>query len=288
MRMYRASFNSVVWAAVGFSVFLAAGCGSDVPPPVTLETAGVEPNTSVEPLAVCLREGVTDDGLMRPVWLKDHRGDLVRQLRLFAVTGPTATPGLYPTEEHRLAYWYNARAAWAIMLAVLGEYEAKAWRARQLPRTFPLDGRQMSLAEIDDLLAAREDWRIVAAAPGASLQRARLPGEPFSADDVRTRVPRRLDAFLDDPKRFVIDVEAQTVRVPPVLWRVRQRILSEYRRKYDARGASLLTALLPHASTATTRRLQDAVGYEVAPAKRRSRILALLDEFGEFSAEAID
>jgi hypothetical protein len=280
------SFNSVLVAACVLSAALV-GCELRTPPPVAMETADVEPNASTDALAICLREGVTDDGLMRPVWLKDHREKLTDQLERFAVTGPTATPKLYPTEEHRLAYWYNARAGWAIMLAILGEYESADWRSRQLPRAFPLDGRKMSLAEIDDLLAARDDWRIVAAAPGACLQRARLPREPFTPDDVRARIPRRLDALLDDPKRFVIDVEAQKVRVPPVLWRVRQRVLAEYRRRYNARGANLVTALLPHASLATTRRLQDAVGYRIVPAERRNRILALFDEFGEFSAEAI-
>ncbi len=272
---------------LGLLVWLAVGCGSAEPEPISLETANVEPNASVDALAICLREGVTEDGLMRPEWLRDNRDDLRRQLRLFAVTGPTATPERYPTEADRIAYWYNARAGWAIMLAILGEYESDDWRSRQLPRTFPLDGRSMSLALIDDELASRDDWRIVAAAPGASLQRARLPRVPFDANGVRECIADRLDAFLDDERRFVIDVEAQTVDVPPVLWRVRERILAEYRRKYDARGANLLTALLPHASTSTTRRLQDAVGYRIVPAKRGSRILAILDEFGEFGAEAI-
>ncbi|MFW5731687.1 MAG: hypothetical protein ACOCZU_00600 [Planctomycetota bacterium] len=285
--MVRRSFNSALWMCGGLLVWLVVGCGLAEPDPVSLETANVEPNASVDALAICLREGVTDDGLMRPEWLRDNRDDLRRQLRLFAVTGPTVTPELYPTEADRIAYWYNARAGWAIMLAILGQYESDDWRLRQLPRRFPLDGRSMSLALIDDELASRDDWRIVAAAPGASLQRARLPSEPFDANGVRECIADRLDAFLDDEQRFVIDVEAQAVRVPPVLWRVRERILAEYRNKYDARGANLLTALLPHASTSTTRRLQDAVGYRIVPAKRRSRILAILDEFGEFGSEAI-
>lgn len=288
MRMVRRSFNSALWVCAGLLVWVAVGCGPQVADPVSLEIANVEPNTSVDALAVCLREGVTDDGLMRPEWLKDNREDLLRQLKLFAVTGPTATPGRYPTEADRIAYWYNARAGWAIMLAILGEYESAQWRARQLPREFPLDGRSMSLALIDDELASRDDWRVVAAAPGASLQRARLPREPFDANGVRACIANRVDAFLDDERRFVIDVEAQAVRVPPVLWRLRERILAEYRSKYDARGANLLTALLPHASVSTTRRLQDAVGYRIVPAEPRSRILAIIDEFGEFGAEAIE
>ncbi|MFP4053919.1 MAG: hypothetical protein ACLFV7_08665 [Phycisphaerae bacterium] len=273
--MFRVLFNALLlWAAVA-----AVGCMPEVPPPVKLNTAGVDPNVDYTALVEILADGVTDDGLLVPDWLSDRETQLDRQLRLLAVTGPSVTPERFPTADSRLAYWYNARAAWSVKLAILGDYASENWTLRQRRRRFTLDGREMSLQEIDRILEDAGDWRILAAAPCATLNRAPLPREPFSADDVRGRIPMRIDTFLDSPKRFVIDVENQTVRVPPVLWMLRESILDEYCRRYGCRreGLTLTTALLPHAGPSATRRLQDAVGYDVVPS-RKPGVMALLEE----------
>ena len=273
--MFRPLFNALVlWIALA-----AVGCRPQVPPPVKLNTTGVDPNVDYTALGAILAEGVTDDGLLVPAWLDNREAELDRQLRLLAVTGPTATPERFPDADSRLAYWYNARAAWSVKLAMLGEYASENWTLRQRRRLFQLDGREMSLQEIDSILEDASDWRILAAAPCATLNRAPLPRKAFLAQDIQDRIPARIDAFLDSPQRFVIDIENQTVRVPPVLWLLRERIIDEYCRRTGCGrdDVTLTTALLHHAGPSATRRLQDAVGYDVAPS-RKPGVMALLEE----------
>jgi hypothetical protein len=191
---------------------------------------------------------------------------LERQAKLLAVTGPTATPELFSSADAELAYWYNARCAWSMKLALDCGCPKRMRRAELSDRPFPIDGRMMTLTGIDEVLAGEEDFRVLVASPGVCVQRSALPAEPFSAGDVRERIARRFDAFIDDFDRLPIDVAARKIRVPPVLWRVRDRVIGQYERTYQTRGATLSTALLPHVSGSASRRLHDAVGYDCVPA----------------------
>jgi len=244
------------------------------PAPVTLDAAGVTPAADYSSLGVVLEKCVTSRGLIIPDALAKHAAELDGQLKLLAVTGPAATPALFPTEEHAIAYWYNARAAWAMKLALLGDC-ASGKAVADMSRPFVLDGRQMTLERIDRVLESLGDWRLKAAAPCASIQRAGLPERPFSHDDIRARAAERLNEFIDDQERFVIDVPNMAVLVPPVLWRHREEIIAQYHAMYGGRGANLLTALLPHVGGSAQRRLQDAIGYDIRPADSRAGLLAL-------------
>ena len=244
---------------------------------VVLETKGVRPELHYYDLAIVLERVVTDDGLVIPMALRQQADRLERQLALLAVTGPTATPAQLPTEADRVAYWYNARAAWAMKLADLCQCPKEMRRGHLVDRAFPLDGRVMSLSAIDSELAEFEDWRVLVASPGVTLSRCRLPAEPFSAEDVHRRIDERLNQFIDDGKRFVVDVARKTVVVPPILWQYRDRLTAEYNRKYQTRGATFLTAMLPHTTGPAHRRLQDAIGYRCIPAGP-SLLVALFEE----------
>ena len=252
----------------------AAGCEHPCAP-ITLDTRGVVPAASYDGLAEVLATAVRRNGLANAEMLKKHAAALDAQLKLLAVTGPTATPKLLPTEAHRLAYWYNAHAAWSMKLLLVEECPAEVHRSRLEGRPFPLDGRTMTLRLIGRELERDEDFRTAAAVPGATTQHARLPGKPFEAKGIRRRIAERFAELIDDPLRFVIDIPHQRIVVPRCVWEVRERILRRHWRTYGVGGATLTTALLGHVSGSPHRRLQDAIGYRVVAAAEK---LTLVDE----------
>ena len=259
------------------SAALAACTGGCAPPqPVALELDGVAPAVTYDDLAFVLDKAVTDDGLLLPELLCRHIERLDAQLARLAVTGPTATPELFVGEEDELAYWYNARAAWSMKLAALCDCPKEMARCELTNRSFPLDGRSMTLSAIDELLAARDDWRVLVSSPGVTLIRNRLPERPYGPEDIHERIAEGISALVDDPRRFEVDIAQRRIRVPPVLWQYRRRLIAEHNRVYGARGANLTTALLPYVTGSAHRRLQDAVGYHATPA-RPSLLTAVLE-----------
>ena len=243
-----------------------AGCAAAPVQPVRLDTSGVRPDVNFADLAFILENATDEKGFLDYEALKKHAGRLDAQLKALAVSGPTASPGLYPTPEARLAYWYNARAAWAIKLAFDANCPRGGLaRACLEERPFPLDGRRMTLDTIDAVLAGEADWRIPAAAPCVRLHRPRLPRQPFEGNTVLCESHRRFEEFLADRSRFIIDVGSRTILFPPALWALRGRLIGDYDREYRTQGATLNTALLRFVSGLAEFRLQNAIGYAEAP-----------------------
>jgi len=258
---------------------LLCGCEGSIKP-VFLHKPDVEPKLDYTDLAAVLKGAVNnEDGLLIPDALKKRSELLDRQLALLQVVGPSATPNLLPTEEDRIAYWYNARASWAMKLSLMCGFPESFSRRELNGRRFTLDGRQMSLAQIDEVLAGFGDWRIAVVAPGVTLSRARLPSEPFDGRSIREQIPKRLNEFLYDRRRFVIDVQRKQIMVPPVLWELRQSLISSHEQTYGAKGANLTTALLPYLKGRALRRLQDAVGYRVVSAHSQLLSAFLIEDW---------
>ncbi len=234
-----------------------------------LQTESVSPSVDYLPLAKVLEDVIDEDGLVDADKLRESGDALRRQLKILAVTGPQSSGELLPRKSERLAYWYNARAAWALELARLEETPKKLSANTLERRKFPLDGREMTLAGIDELLIEHFGWSAAAAAPGIRTTRAAIEQKPVTGDkDVREIIKIRLNNFIDDDKRFVIDIRHKQVLVPPIIWRFREQIIVGYNNRYGTRGANLLTALLPHTSGSAHRRLQDAIGYDIRRASR--------------------
>ncbi len=240
---------------------LACGCGEAPCPPIVLDTSGVVPAVNYEPLAEVLADCVLRNGLADRDQLPLHADTLDRQLAILAVTGPTATPSLFPRRSDVLAYWYNACAAWSMKLLLARRCPRLIGPKALLDRQFPLDGRTMTLREIGRVLADEEDFRIAAAVPGATTCCARLPKAPVEPDGFSETVQRRFAELLDDDIRVYIDVPRQRVLIPPLLWQFRDRLIGEYERKCRTQGATLITALLARTTGSANRRLQEALGY---------------------------
>lgn len=251
---------------MGFlTAMAAAGCEHPLPPPVTLEVKDLAPAADYTQLDLVLQKVVTEDGLVRPDVLKDQEAKLDAQLKLLSITGPTATPQLFKTEDQRLAYWYNARAAWSMKLLLLADFpERIEWPETFARRQFKLDGRMMTLEEVDGILAADADWRTLAAAPCVCYQRAALPARALGADGIREAIAWRFRQFVESA-RFDVDTEHKRVQVPPKVWAAREFLVRSYEQEYVTRDATLQTALLPYLEGASARKLQGAMGYPCVP-----------------------
>ncbi len=257
-------------------LIITGGCEVGVEP-IILETADIEPRVDYGDLGFVLEKVVTPEGLLIGEALEEHSKRLEAQLKLLAKTGPRATRELFASLDKKLAYWYNARAAWAMKLAIVSKRPKDTGPRELIDRPFPLDGRTMTLRDIDEILAARADWRVLVSAPGVTLQRARLPEAPFTPKDVRSRIADRISEFVDDERRVVIDVPGRRILFPPILWRYREALIEDYHRTYGTEGANLTTALLRYVSGSAHRRLQDSIGYRPVPS-RRPLLVALFEK----------
>ena len=257
-------------------LLLAGGCGNlSQRDQLLLDTAGIEPEVDYANLDQVLERSLSKDRRIRPSRLGEVAKELTAQLQLLAVTGPTVTPQLFANDLEQLTYWYNARAAWSIKLIEAAGFPKKLPRGGIAGRKFSLDGRLMTLSQIDEEIEALAGWKGVVAAPSAMMDRASLPEKAFTADQVRGMIDKRLNRFVDDGGRVVVDIPAMEVLIPPVLWQYRMKLTGKHNSDYRTEGANLLTALGPYVTGSARRKLQNAIGYEIVPAPP-SRIPAVL------------
>ena len=272
MKQRRYSLCLATWAVVTSAT---VGCAPlDRPgPPIAVAQADADGEISFDDLAVVLAAVVGADGRIDATALAAHLPRLDRQLAQLG--GPWPAPAAGGQTDQRLAWLYNARAAWSLRI-VARELRPLAGRAdaftlpRSIPRRrllltpLPLAGKWTTLAEIDDDLARYDDFRLAASAPGASDLAGRLPQRPFAAQTVRSLLATRFRHYVRDGSRLVADHDRRRLYVPPALWRVAPRLKAEFNRRFDTRDASLVTALGPYLDAQGRRRLAGALGYRVS------------------------
>lgn len=282
-----------LWVTICVLGLGLAGIGCDATPklaPVVLDITDVKPAVDYSRLAEVLNRVVNKDGQVDTFRMncmnrtnEKYSQLLNSQLKLLAVTGPIATPKLFATPAQRLVYWYNARTAWAIKLGMMQaksdadkSVSTKDYTYRQLARKFPLDGRLMTLRDIDLLLDDDGDKGFckVVAVPGILFNRAKLPRKPFDAKTIDKKIHKRVSDFVNSSERFVIDYESQCVLFPPILWKYRDRIIMLYRKTYNSPDIyiSLTTAMLNHVAGSARYRLQLAIGYKCVENTRRVKM----------------
>lgn len=242
------------------------------------DTRGVTRAVDYRDLAAVLDCAVNAKGQVLVDSLKGVSGRLDSQLGRLAVVGPNSTPQLLATAEDRLAYYYNASAAWSLKLALLAGFPRKLSYAELRDRPFVLDGRTMTLGGIVDILMQDNDFRTAVVVPCVSLECGPLPRRPLAGGEVRRYIEENFDRYIGDPMRFAVDVENRRILFPAAIWRQRQRVTDQYNRQYHTEAATLTTALMPYVKGTASRRLQDALGYSEQPAEA-SVLLALPDKF---------
>ncbi len=250
-----------------------------------VELPSGQSSADLSELALALSQLARADGNVEFSAMPAARPHLEVQLARLAVTGPVSTPELYPSDQARWAYWFNARLAWSLMLAELEDGPESLPVELLMQRPFRLDGQVTSLAQLDGLLEAQAraagEFRLLAAAPGACLGDAPLPRQPFRAEGFNQALAAQFERLLADRRRAVIDIDLHQVRLPAHLWQVRDLLERQHRRLYGpSLPADILTQLLSFADEAGRRRLQSALGYDVLPPQRSRCQLALPPRMG--------
>ena len=257
---------------------LLAGCVDEADvAEVRLDLTGVVVSSDVSDLSAVLSKAVDQKGRLIPAGFTSVRDRLDSQLKKMAISGPTATPEMYPTDGSRWAYWYNARVAWSMKLADLAGLSPTQCQPRAREKIFLLDGCDMSLGKIDSIIQDETrrsgDFRLAACAPGAWVDYAPLPKKPFTEGNFSARLSEAFNRLVLDEKRFVIDVERRQVCIPPMLWDCRDMVLAKYRRQFGPCEVSLTTALSLHLGHPARFRLKNAIGYTAVRQKTRTEIL---------------
>ena len=271
------------------AVYLS-GCEPQEPPredqPITLEATEAASKVDYSGLEAVLKAAISPDGEILPKKLIATAKTLEEQLMLMTLAGPKTRADLFENEHSKLNYWYNARAAWSLRLMLTFSRERPKtdekktsepvrWRITDdgvsieefAKRSFPIDGRSMTLASMDSLIVEEFGFKAVIGAPCVSPLRASIPTKPFNATVAERLIDERFNGFLDSEKRFVIDVASKQILVHPVLGQFEKRLIADHQEKYGVTGANLTTALLPHVRLSPHRRLQDAVGYKCVEAR---------------------
>jgi len=131
----------------------------------------------------------------------------------------------------------------------------------------------MSLKMIDEILLkeARRtgNFRLAACTPGGAVNYACMPAKPFRGQQIDDDLAEALSRLVLDERRFVIDVQQKTIRVPRMFWAGRDLLAGQYRREYGGEGASLATALRPYLNSQARRRLDDGLGYKMVSHAQR-------------------
>ncbi|MFP4106511.1 MAG: hypothetical protein ACLFVU_10530 [Phycisphaerae bacterium] len=225
-----------------------------------------------------MRKTVSKDGRVRPFALQEHIQLLDAELRRMEIAGPASTPELYASDSARMAYWLNARAAWSMKLAALSGLTEEVEAAMILRRPFRVDGRSMTLEQIDVILAEDKDFRVQVARPGVLPSDGPLPRKAFQETDLYDRVARNFNAMIDNPDRLKVIEQGRKLLTPTGLWDQRAELIAAHHRKYRTRGSKLQTAVIPYVTGSAKRRLLDYVGYTCVPWPRRGTLPLLLAE----------
>lgn len=212
---------------------LAAGCALNVPPPTA---AGAAPEPSEEAWARVLDARVDDRGRIDFEGLAKAPADLESYVAWVGSVSPRSSPGSFPTEASRLAYWINAYNALAMYNAIrsgapesLGGMKFRFFYRDRLV----VGGERISLYALEDrTIRPFGDPRVHFALNCMVRGCPRLPREPFDAD--------RLDAQLDSAARLFLN-EGRNVALDPATKLVRfNEILRFYTKDFLAKADGLI------------------------------------------------
>ena len=206
----------------------------NVPPPTA---AGAAPEPSEEAWARVLDARVDDRGRIDFEGLAKVPADLESYVAWVGSVSPRSSPGSFPTEASRLAYWINAYNALAMYPAncsgapeSLGGMKFRFFYRDRLV----VGGERISLyALMGTAPSARSGTRASTSCSTAWCEgRPRFPPPPFDAD--------RLDAQLDSAARLFLN-EGRNVALDPATELVRfNEILRFYTKDFLAKADGLI------------------------------------------------
>jgi Protein of unknown function, DUF547 len=172
-----------------------------------------------------LSEFVDDRGLVDYQGLAEDRAVFDRYLRAIESTGPKSHPQLFPTREHRLAYYLNAYNAQVVGgVLARGPERVSVWRGLVSGLSFfvrmkvTLGGEKMSLKHLEDELIREQfqDPRVHAALNCASISCPRLPRKAFDPERLDGELDAAMREFVAEPRNCAVEPEQRIVRLSKI------------------------------------------------------------------------
>ena len=165
-----------------------------------------------------LAERVDEAGRIDFEGLRGEPEALERFVAWVAQHGPETRPELFPRPEQRIAYYVNAYNALAMYNAVhsgvLPKSKARFFWARELA----LDGRQVSLYDLEnDVIRPLGDARVHFALNCMVRGCPRLPRYPFRGETLQLHLKTASQEFFNDEEHLRIDDEKKRVYVSSIL-----------------------------------------------------------------------
>ena len=195
-------------------------------------------------------------GLVDYPALREDPHDLEAYYGLIGTYSPDSHPDLFPSTNHKLAYWINAYNAAAIK-TVLTYYPIESVLEVQKPALFffisdkagffyfqrlRFGGRTTSLYYLENSVIRRRfgDPRIHFALNCASLGCPRLPRQSFVGDFLDRQLDRETRRFLAEERNFTIDHDKKVIYLSSIFQWYQEDFTSWYAKTFPGRAASLL------------------------------------------------
>ena len=241
------------------------------PKPVVLPEPQKKPTEiSYQPLHQVLNRAINSSGYIMAYHYTFIEKNLISQLQILAAIGPATCPDQFKTDNDKLAYWYNARAAWVLKLSMM--HHKKLFLSKNKTdysetirlmgiTTCPIDGKRMTLGDIDHEIKKIGGFMAEIAAPGGTLDRAPMPQSPFQPTDFPGCLKDQFNSFVNSTSRFVCNYDKRTWYIPRVVWKYKKELSDIYQTNYPTPQVMFASVLSSWASGAAKYRLQNNVGY---------------------------
>jgi hypothetical protein len=160
-----------------------------------------------------LKSYVLDDGTVKYDALKNDFDPLAHFVEEIGAVSPDSHPSLFPSREHKLAYWLNAYNA-LVLWVITKEYPEKKDRLATpegqdqffLRTEFKTGGRIRSLNDIENtmrmqFMEPRIHFAIVCASKGCPW----LPRDAFTVENLEEQLESRTKLFLNQDRAIRVD-----------------------------------------------------------------------------------
>ena len=244
---------ALILLLIGIILF---GCTSIKP--VIKDKPTFEPNIfSNERFDRVLGQYVNERGLVDYSALQQHIEDLEGYYYLITIYSPDSHPELFPSENHKLAYWINAYNA-GVIKTVLTYYPINSVTDVKKPGIFfflsdksgffffqrlTFGGKSTSLYYLENQVIRKRfnDPRIHFALNCAALGCPRLPRRSFSGGALDQQLDNETRIFLAEERNFKIDHSEKVIYLSSIFKWYEKDFTDWYTVKYPGQTSSLLS-----------------------------------------------
>jgi len=235
---------------------------------------------SHEPFGHVLSHHVDKQGHVDYQTLKNQSDNIEAYYQLISQFSPDSHPELFPTKQHRLAYWINAYNA-AVIKIVLNYYPIAGIEDVTPPFPFfflpdktgffvfqrPVFGTvSTSLYYLENSVIRKRfsEPRIHFALNCASLGCPILPDYVFTANQLDQQLERETRRFFSEPRNLRIDHQTKTIYISSIMDWYEDDFIDWYQLHYPDKNATLLNFISLYIPETTARLLENyASSYKI-------------------------